>query len=78
MFLRMIFSENRCPLFRIMRQANATPRTDVPRGTHHLIGQGCVFCCTTAIRKKPAACFARRVKFSRQKYLSFRKTEVMI
>ena len=27
---------------------------------------------------KPAACFARRVKRASQKYLSFRKTEIMI
>jgi hypothetical protein len=27
---------------------------------------------------KFAACFARRVKFAPQKYISFRKTEVMI
>jgi hypothetical protein len=27
---------------------------------------------------KAAACFARRVKFASQKYLPFRKTEIMI
>jgi hypothetical protein len=36
--------------------------------------------CATRLpnRQKPAACFARRVKFAAQKYLSFRKAEIMI
>jgi hypothetical protein len=33
---------------------------------------------TRRANEKPAACFARRVKFASQKYLSFRKTEFMI
>jgi hypothetical protein len=37
-----------------------------------------VFFSTTATLKKPAACFARRVKLTPEKHFYFRKTEFMI